>query len=102
MNGRSLQHLLALIAELEAKPVAAGRSFQMKGVFAEFERAMIQERVKAGLARAVARSAKLGRPQISMCKGRQIREARAEGLSIRQIAARCGVSVGIAHRVCSS
>jgi Resolvase, N terminal domain len=36
----------------------------MCGVFAEFERAMIQERVKAGLARAVARGAKLGRPQI--------------------------------------
>ena len=76
--------------------------FQMMGVFAEFERAMIQERVKAGLARAVARGAKLGRPQISMRKERQIREARAEGLSIRQIAARCGVGVGTAHRVCSA
>jgi DNA invertase Pin-like site-specific DNA recombinase len=74
----------------------------MMGVFAEFERAMIQERVKAGLARAVARGAKLGRPQVPARKERAIREARAEGLSIRQIAARCGVSVGTAHRVCSS
>lgn len=63
---------------------------------------MMQERVKGGLARAVARGAKLGRPQISMRKERQIREAKAEGLSIRKIAARCGVSVGTAHRVCSS
>jgi DNA invertase Pin-like site-specific DNA recombinase len=114
--GRSLQHLLALLAELEAKRVdlyldrqgvdtttPGGRAlFQMMGVFAEFERAMIQERVKAGLARAVARGAKLGRPQISTRKERAIRDAKAEGLSIRQIAARCGVSVGTAHKVCSS
>jgi DNA invertase Pin-like site-specific DNA recombinase len=69
--------------------------FQMMGVFAEFERAMIQERVKAGL----ARGAKLGRPQISTRKERAIREAKAEGLSIRQIAARCSVGVGTVHNV---
>lgn len=114
--GRSLQHLLALLAEMEAKRIdlyldrqgvdtttPGGRAlFQMMGVFAEFERAMIQERVKAGLVRAVARGAKLGRPQISARKERDIREAKAEGLSIRQIAARCGVSIGTAHRVWSS
>jgi DNA invertase Pin-like site-specific DNA recombinase len=114
--GRSLQHLLTLLAELEAKQVdlyldrqgvdtttPGGRAlFQMMGVFAEFERAMIRERVKVGLARAAARGAKLGRPQIPMRKEYQIREAKAEGLSIRQVAARCGVSIGTAHRVCSS
>ena len=60
--GRSLQHLLAFLSELKAKNVdlylhqqavdtstPAGRAlFQMLGVFAEFERAMIVERVKAG------------------------------------------------------
>jgi DNA invertase Pin-like site-specific DNA recombinase len=71
----------------------------MMGVFAEFERAMIQERVKAGLACAVARGAKLGRPQISTRKERAIRDAKAEGLSIRQIAARCGVGVGTVDNV---
>ena len=74
----------------------------MMGVFAEFERAMIQERVKAGLITAVARGAKFGRPQISVRKEHQIRQARAEGLSIREVAAKCGVSVGTAHRVCKS
>lgn len=40
----------------------AGRAmFQMMGVFAEFERAMIQERIKAGLARARAQGRRLGR-----------------------------------------
>ncbi len=39
----------------------SGRAmFQMMGVFAEFERAMIQERVKAGLARAKADGKRLG------------------------------------------
>ena len=66
--GRSLQDLLSFLGELHAKgcdlylhvqgldtSTPSGRAmFQMMGVFAEFERAMIQERVKAGLARAKA------------------------------------------------
>ena len=64
--GRSLQQLVGFLSDLHAKGVdlylhqqgidtttPAGKAmFQMCGVFAEFERAMIQERVKAGLARA--------------------------------------------------
>ncbi len=64
--GRSLQGLVAFLDELHAKGVdlylhqqgidtgtPAGKAmFQMMGVFAEFERAMIVERVKAGLSRA--------------------------------------------------
>ena len=63
--GRSLRHLLSFLEELSEKRIdlylhqqcldtstAAGRAlFQMYGVFAEFERGMIQERVTAGLAR---------------------------------------------------
>ncbi len=66
--GRSLQHLVTFLGEIHAKRVdlylhqqgvdtstPAGKAlFQMCGVFAEFERSMIQERVKAGLKRAVA------------------------------------------------
>src|SRR5512132_2954077 len=66
--GRSLQHLLSFLAELKAKGIdlylhqqgvdtstPAGKAlFQMLGVFAEFERAIIQERVRAGIARARA------------------------------------------------
>src|SRR5215813_7871150 len=66
--GRSLQDLVGFLGELHAKDIdlylhqqgldtstPSGRAmFQMLGVFAEFERAMIQERVKAGLARARA------------------------------------------------
>ena len=43
--------------------------FQMMGVFAEFERAMIQEQVRAGLARARSEGKRLGRPPNSPCAG---------------------------------
>jgi DNA invertase Pin-like site-specific DNA recombinase len=44
----------------------AGKAmFQMMGVFAEFERAIIQERVKAGLSRAKAQGKTLGRPKVA-------------------------------------
>ena len=39
--------------------------FQMLGVFAEFERAIIQERVRAGLQRAKREGKRLGRPPIA-------------------------------------
>jgi DNA invertase Pin-like site-specific DNA recombinase len=73
--GRSLQHLVGLLNELQAlnchlylhqqaidTTTPTGRAmFQMCGVFAEFERAIIVERVNSGLARAKAKGVKLGR-----------------------------------------
>src|ERR1700741_2799989 len=73
--GRSLRDLLDVLSELHAKGVdlylhqqgldtstPSGRAmFQMLGVFAEFERAMIRERVLAGLARAREEGTRLGR-----------------------------------------
>ena len=56
----------------------AGKAmFQMMGVFAEFERAMIQERVRAGLARARSEGKRLGRPPIAPALEKRIREALA-------------------------
>jgi DNA invertase Pin-like site-specific DNA recombinase len=70
--------------------------FQMLGVFAEFERAMIQERVRAGLARARAQGTKsgnpIGRPSIAETLVERIREARSRGLSVRATAEKFGVS----------
>ena len=73
--GRSLQDLVGFLSELHALKIdlflrqqgldtttPAGKAmFQMMGVFAEFERAMIVERVNSGLARAKAKGVKLGR-----------------------------------------
>jgi DNA invertase Pin-like site-specific DNA recombinase len=75
--GRSLQDLVAFLSEIHALKIdlylhqqgldtttPAGKAmFQMMGVFAEFERAIIQERVRAGLARVKAEGKNLGRPR---------------------------------------
>ena len=111
--GRSLQHLVAFLGELHAVGVdlflhqqgidtttPAGKAmFQMMGVFAEFERAMIQDRVKAGLARARAQGKTLGRPKVAHKVRQTILDARSDGLSIRNIAKEVGVSVGTVHGV---
>jgi DNA invertase Pin-like site-specific DNA recombinase len=77
----------------------SGRAmFGMLGVFAEFERAMIQERVKAGLARARAAGKTLGRPRISADE-QGIFDAVRSGLSIRKTAKLFGVSPAKVQRV---
>jgi DNA invertase Pin-like site-specific DNA recombinase len=58
----------------------------MMGVFAELERAMIQERVRAGLARARDEGVRLGRPPIDPKIKQRIREALKGGSSLRKIA----------------
>jgi DNA invertase Pin-like site-specific DNA recombinase len=49
---------------LDTTTPAGKAMFQMMGVFAEFERSMIQERVRAGLARARSEGKQLGRPRV--------------------------------------
>ena len=56
----------------------AGKAmFQMMGVFAEFERSMIRERVSAGMARAKAQGVHCGRPFIEPKLEERIRDALA-------------------------
>jgi DNA invertase Pin-like site-specific DNA recombinase len=114
--GRSLQDLVSFLSELHAIRIdlflhqqgldtttPGGKAmFQMMGVFAEFERAMIQERVRAGLARARSEGKKLGRPPIAPELQNRIREAldkpgRTEG--VRKIASRFGVDPGTVQRI---
>ena len=79
----------------------AGKAlFQMCGVFAEFERAMIQERVKAGLARARAQGKVLGRPRVSSRIEPTVRALRAKGKGIHAIAREAGVGVGTCSAHC--
>jgi hypothetical protein len=64
----------------------------MIGVFAEFERSMIQERVRAGLARAKAAGTKLGRRRIDSATEKNIRQALRKGdIGMRKIAVELGV-----------
>lgn len=75
----------------------AGKAmFQMCGVFAEFEQAMLQERGKAGLKRARRQEKTLDRPRTSVAIEQKIREARQQGKSINKIAAELG-GVSVVH-----
>jgi len=60
--------------------------FQMMGVVAEFERAMIVERVKAGLSRARSQGKRLGRRPVSQNVVERIREQLATGAGILKTA----------------
>jgi DNA invertase Pin-like site-specific DNA recombinase len=109
--GRSLKHLVNALAELAALGVAfislrdnidlstpSGRlMFQIIGAMAEFERALIQERVRAGLRNARAKGRQLGRPRVIVDASR-IASLREQGRSWAQIVAETGASKGTAQR----
>jgi DNA invertase Pin-like site-specific DNA recombinase len=111
--GRSLIDLTAFLSEIHSKGVdlflfqqgidtttPAGKAlFGMLGVFAEFERSMIQSRVKAGLKRAREQGKVLGRPKVSADVETAIRDLRGEGKGIRKIARELGVGVSVVQRV---
>ena len=73
--------------------------FQMLGVFAEFERSIIQERVRAGLQRAKREGKRLGRPPIADKLAERIRAALAGGMSVRKTAAKFDVNPSTVQRV---
>jgi DNA invertase Pin-like site-specific DNA recombinase len=112
--GRSLQDLVGFLSEIHALKIdlylhqqgldtatPGGKAmFQMIGVFAEFERAIIQERVRAGLARVRAEGKTLGRPRIDAAVDASIRKALQKGdAGMHKIAARFGVSTGTVQRI---
>jgi DNA invertase Pin-like site-specific DNA recombinase len=111
--GRSLQDLIGFLADLQAKKIdlylhqqaldtstPSGKAmFGMLGVFAEFERTMIQERVKSGLARARARGKSLGRPRIDAETEAKVRELAREGMGKGKIARTLGIGVSVTQRV---
>jgi DNA invertase Pin-like site-specific DNA recombinase len=111
--GRSLTDLLQMLLDMQAKRVdlylhqqaldtstPMGKAmFQLCGVFAELERSIIQERVKAGLERAKAKGVKLGRPRASAKVEARIRELAARGMGKGRIARTLGVGVSLTQRV---
>jgi putative DNA-invertase from lambdoid prophage Rac len=113
--GRSLKHLILTLDELQSIGVgfvsynenldlttSTGRlMFQLLGAFAEFERNLIRERVKAGLANAKAKGAKLGRPSPEFDEEELIR-LRKSGLTIRGIAERLNLRKSFVHKTLSN
>jgi len=75
--------------------------FQLLGAFAEFERNLIKERVKSGLANAKAKGAKLGRPSPAFDKDELIR-LRKSGVTIREIAERLNLRKSFVHKTLSN
>src|SRR5277367_6522009 len=113
--GRSLTDLLAILQGLQEKGVdlflhqqgidtstTAGKAmFQMLGVFAEFERGIIRERVNAGLARAKAKGVTLGRPRIDPQVEKRIHKLRKGGDGILKIGRTLGIGTSVVQRVVS-
>ncbi len=111
--GRSLPDLIGCMQELHGAKVdlflhqqaidtttPAGKAmFGMLGVFAEFERSMIQARVHAGLDRARAAGVKLGRKPTAPKVEKAIRERLTAGVGMLKIAAELGVGSGTVQRV---
>jgi DNA invertase Pin-like site-specific DNA recombinase len=116
--GRSLKDLIDFLGDLKAKRCdlylhqqgldtstpSGEATFGMLGIFAQFERAMIQERVKTGLQRAKAEGKQLGRRQGSRGKKVLKLEAKAQkelakGTGIAKTARLVGLGVGTVHRI---
>jgi len=113
--GRSLKHLVNSLADLSAFGIAfislrdnldlstpSGRlMFQIIGAMAEFERALIQERVKAGLRNAKAKGKRIGRPH-RVIDSTKVLALRAQGLPWRQVAAEMNVGLGTVYRTANA
>lgn len=113
--GRSLKHLINTLDELRQLGVSfisyhenldftsstGLLLFHLLGAFAEFERNLIKERVKAGLANAKAKGRKLGRPGKKIDPA-LVRELKDEGKTIREISRDLGVSIGLVHKTLSN
>jgi DNA invertase Pin-like site-specific DNA recombinase len=125
--GRSLQHLVNGLSDLQNVGVnlylhkqgidtttTGGKAmFQMLGVFAEFERAIIAERVRAGLKVAMAEQAAgkerlhkngrvkktIGRPRVKPDVERKVRELRAQEWGVNRIARELGIGSGTVRRI---
>jgi len=110
--GRSLKDLISTMTEIRENgcdlffykqaidtTTSMGKMmFQLLGVFAEFEREIIRERIRAGVERAVANGAKLGRKRKIDGVADVVRELRRKGLSLREIAKNVGISTGSVAR----
>ena len=104
--GRSLQDLVAFLSEIHAAGVdlflhqqGLDTTTPAGKAFAEFERSMIQERVRAGLRRAKDDGKKLGRPRIAPQLEERIVAALKAGETIRGVADKFDVNPSTVQRI---
>lgn len=110
---RSVQHLGEIVDELEGKGVglrildlgldtatATGKlMLNVLGSVAQFEREMMLERQRDGIAKAKAEGRYRGRKPTARAKGPEIKQLAQEGVTRREIAAQLGVSESSVYRV---
>jgi len=110
--GRSLKHLITILDEFKALDIGfvsyqdnldfstpSGRlMFHLLGAFAEFERDLIKERVKAGIFNAKAKGKKIGRRPLTPAVAQKVVSLKMEGLSYRTISRKLNVSIGSVHK----
>ncbi len=110
--GRSLQDLIAFLGDVQARGVdlylhkqaldtstPSGRMlFQLLGVFGEFERAMIRDRVMAGLNR-VRGHKRLGRPPMPDERVEAIKQLLMNGKGVRETARQTGAGTASVQRI---
>ena len=114
--GRNLQDLIEFLNEIHSvecdlylhqqgvdTTTPAGKlMFQMVGVFAEFERSMIRERVNAGLARARSKGRVGGRPKVDQSIEDEILRLRSSmdpPMAIRKISSQLNIGTSVVQRV---
>jgi len=112
--GRSLQHLVSFLNDVQVKDIdlyihqqgidtatmTGKMMFQMCGVFAEFERNIIRERVKSGLDRAKKEGKTLGRPtNVSGNTKATVIELRDTGMSMNKICKTLSIGSGTLYRL---
>lgn len=108
--GRSLQHLVSFLGEINSRGVdlylhtqgldtstPAGRAmFSMLSVFSEFERSILRDRIMAGLARSTKRA---GRPSLDAQTEHRARKLLTSGTSINATAKKLKIGVATVHRL---
>ncbi len=113
--GRSVRHLVNAIAELESSNVAfislrdnidlttpVGRlMFNVIASMAQFERELIAERVKAGMANARSKGKQIGRPSLDI-DSKQITSLKASGASWQDVSDSLGASISTCQRAYES
>lgn len=110
---RSVSHLWEIVEKLESKGVAlkivalgidtttsTGRlMLTVLGGVAQFEREMMLERQREGIAKAKAEGRYKGRAPTARAKADEVRELAATGASMGDIAKRLGIGKGSVHRI---
>jgi len=94
---RQVERFVALRDNLDLSTPSGRLMFHVIGAMAEFERSLIQERVKAGLRNARAKGTRLGRPRANVDAAR-ITRLRSQGRTVREIADELGYSRSLVHK----